>query len=91
MDTQPVQHQQPESFGELIDFGWHGGTDTDPTFVRHLLTRIVDTAGVYNPDFDIVGDLNENPWRYEDLWSPWKGKDYGPKIDRVVQNKVEFK
>jgi hypothetical protein len=26
-----------------------------------------------------------------DLWSPWKDQDYGPKIDRVVQNKVEFK
>ena len=25
------------------------------------------------------------------LWSAWKDKDYGPKIDRVVQNKVEFK
>ena len=25
-----------------------------------------------------------------DLWSPWKDKTYGPRIDRVVQNKVEF-
>tara|TARA_R100000426_G_scaffold10550_2_gene11178 strand:+ start:792 stop:1091 length:300 start_codon:yes stop_codon:yes gene_type:complete len=26
-----------------------------------------------------------------DLWSPWRGKTYGPKIEGVVQNKVEFK
>jgi len=24
------------------------------------------------------------------LWNPWADKNYGPKIDRVVQSKVEF-
>lgn len=25
-----------------------------------------------------------------DLWSPWRDKTYGPKVDHVVQNKVSF-
>lgn len=25
------------------------------------------------------------------MWDKWKDKEYGPKIERVVQNKVEFK
>ncbi len=55
----------------IITFGWHSGLDEDPRAVRHMWSLVVDTNGVYNPTFDIVRDLNENPWRYEDKWSRW--------------------
>lgn len=32
---------------------------------------MVDTNGVHSPSYDIVTDLNDNPWRYEERWSDW--------------------
>jgi hypothetical protein len=59
------------SLGRVIVFEWHGGLDVEPQFVRWLCTQVVDTMGNYNPTFDIVGDLNLHPDRYESGWSSW--------------------
>ena len=56
---------------QVIKFSWHSGLDVDPRAVRYFVSLAVDTNGVYNPMFDIVRDLNENPERYEDKWSDW--------------------
>lgn len=58
-------------YADIIRFRWRSGSPDPPAEVRSLWHRIVDTAGVYNPGFDITGDLNENLERYEDWWSPW--------------------
>ena len=62
----------------VVTFGWEGRDPIDGTFnvqepesVRYLYTPIIDTTGAYNYAFNIVKDLNENPMRYEDLWSKW--------------------
>jgi hypothetical protein len=57
--------------GRVILFGWHSGPGVEPHFVRWLCMQNVDTNGVYNPNFNIVQDLNENLWRYESKWSAW--------------------
>lgn len=71
IDEPPLQHKLTETFGEFVEFGWRSATDFDPRYIRYFYTEIVDTNGTYSPGFDIVGDLNENPWRYEDRWSEW--------------------
>lgn len=43
---------------------------------------------VDNPNGLSLGEFKDS---ITSLWSPWVGKDYGPKIESVVQNKVEFK
>jgi hypothetical protein len=57
--------------GSVIVFEWHSGAEIEPQFVRWLCMQIVDTAGNYDPTFDIVGDLNLHPGRYESRWSSW--------------------
>ena len=74
------------SLSRVITFGWTGKDPIDspdniqaPDSIRYLYSLVVDTAGVYKPEFDIVGDLNANPLRYErrrprgriGAWSPW--------------------
>jgi hypothetical protein len=60
------------SFSEVVLFKWHSADkDTEHLQVRYLVTPIVDTTGSYNPGFDIIDDLNKNPWRYQDKWTPW--------------------
>lgn len=68
---EPTPRSYPEYFGDIINFGWRSGTDFDPLYVRYLVMQKIDTTGAYNPGFDIVGDLTENTWRYEDRWSAW--------------------
>ncbi len=68
---EPTPRSSPENFGGKIDFGWRSGTDFDPLHVRYLVMQVLDTTGTYNEGFDIVGDLTENTWRYEDRWSAW--------------------
>jgi hypothetical protein len=58
-------------YSKVIVFGWRSSTDDDPAYVRYLWSLIVDTTGTYSPSFDMIGDMNKNPWRYEDRWTPW--------------------
>jgi hypothetical protein len=55
----------------VIVFEWRSELDEDPEFVRYLCSEIIDTNGEYDPSFDVVLDLNENPRRYDHLWSKW--------------------
>jgi hypothetical protein len=57
--------------GRVIVFEWHGGLEIEPQSIRWLCMQVVDTMGNYNPVFDIVGDLNLHPERYEGTWSNW--------------------
>ncbi len=66
------------SLARVIKFTWHSGTRTDPDSVRGLLTLAVDAAGNYDPDFDVIRDLETNPSRYEDKWSRWAPYASGP-------------
>ncbi len=67
---QPPASQQV--LAPVIVFHWHSGLETDPRAVRYFVSKVVDTNGVYNPMFNIVQDMNENLWRYEDWWSDWE-------------------
>lgn len=65
-------------YSRVISFEWVGydpvddpSNTQDPDSVRYLWSLLVDTNGVYNRGFDMVLDLNENPWRYENKWQPW--------------------
>lgn len=58
-------------FPEFILFSWHSGLETDPRRVRYLLSLVINHDGDYDPTFNILGDLNQDPERYEDMWSRW--------------------
>ena len=58
-------------FPEFILFSWHSGLETDPKRVRYLLSLVINHDGEYDPTFNILGDLNQDPERYEDMWSRW--------------------
>ena len=67
-----------QTLAPVITFGWTGrdpidGPDNlqDPDSIRYLVHMIVDRTGMYNPEFDIVADLNADPAHYEDSWSRW--------------------
>lgn len=54
-------------------------------YARYFFSPVVDTAGVYDPDFDFIADLNDNLWRYEEKWSPWTRIDPGaPSISVTI-------
>lgn len=36
-----------------------------------MWSQVTDTTGTYNPGFDFIKDLTDNPWRYEAMWSAW--------------------
>jgi hypothetical protein len=59
------------TLGRVIVFGWHSGLEVEPHLVRWLCMQVVDSMGNYNPQFDIVQDLNQRPARYESRWSKW--------------------
>jgi len=65
-------------YSRVITFGWTGvdpvddpSNTQDPDSIRYLWSLLVDTNGAYNRNFDMVLDLNNNPWRYEPKWQPW--------------------
>jgi len=67
-----------QTLSRVITFGWEGrdpidspSNTQDPEAVRYMWGLLIDTNGVYNPNFDMVLDMNENSWRYEEKWSPW--------------------
>ena len=64
--------------GRVITFSWEGRDPIDepmntqePESVRFVYGLIIDTNGVENKNFDIMGDFNDNPWRYENMWRGW--------------------
>ncbi|MDD3643382.1 MAG: hypothetical protein PHQ19_07980 [Candidatus Krumholzibacteria bacterium] len=66
------------SYSNVITFRWEGRDPIDsptnfqlPDSIRHLCIKILTPEGIYNPNFPIIDDLNANPWRYEQHWSPW--------------------
>ena len=67
IDSPPLNYTLPQ----VVKFTWHSGLEEDPKAVRYFASLAVDTLGNYNPMFDILRDLNENPWRYEEKWSDW--------------------
>jgi hypothetical protein len=76
--NRPVSSGGLQTYSRIITFGWSAtdpidepGNIQDPDSVRYMHSQVVDTEGIYDPTFDIVMDLNENPWRYQDKWSPW--------------------
>ncbi len=69
--TPPSNLTATVMLGRVIVFEWHGGLEVGPQSVRWLCMQVVDTMGNYNPTFDIVGDLNVHPERYESRWSSW--------------------
>ncbi len=70
IDQPPVTAGEPQ-YAKVTAFRWSAGEGAAPAAVRYLWSLVVDTAGAYNPAFDIIKDLNANPWRYESAWSPW--------------------
>ena len=56
---------------EVTRFSWSSNGEQPPVDVRYFATMLVDTNGNYDVTFDLVGDINENPARYDTLWSDW--------------------
>ena len=71
----PAQPRGVPSYAEVIVFRWKGIEGRHIDSVRYFWSQVVDTNGSYNPAFDMMRDLNENPWRYLDRWSPWTNID----------------
>ena len=70
IDEPPLGSAQPQ-YAKVIHFVWDAGEGAEPVAIRRMWSLVVDTNGVYNPPFDIIGDLNANPWRYESEWTRW--------------------
>jgi hypothetical protein len=68
---QPSTSANTPFYSQYTIFRWREGDGTLISHVRHLFTQVIDTTGEYNPGFNLLGDLNNNPWRYEDRWSGW--------------------
>jgi len=79
--TMPAPPQPIDKVGELgrvIKFEWVGRDPIDspenvkePDSIRYMYHRVDSPGGGYDPSFNIIKDLNNNPWRYEEDWSPW--------------------
>jgi hypothetical protein len=66
------------TYSTVITFGWTASDPIDglanrqdPDSIRYLWTKNVDKEGLYDAQFPLIADLNENPEDYEHLWSPW--------------------
>jgi hypothetical protein len=76
--NRPASSGGVKTYAQIITFGWEGrdpiddpANTQDPESVRYFWSQVVDTDGVYDPTFDLVRDINENFWRYDDRFSPW--------------------
>jgi len=56
---------------EVTRFSWASSGEIPPVDIRYFATMLVDTNGDYNTSFDLLGDINANPSRYDTLWSDW--------------------
>lgn len=72
---QPPTTTYTPFYSPITIFRWREGDRTEISHIRHLFTQVIDTLGEYDPGFDLLGDLNDNPWRYEELWSAWREFD----------------
>jgi len=70
IDQPPPAAGEPQ-YAKVILFRWRADNGAAPVDIRYLWSPVVDTTGTYNPAFDIIGDLNANPQRYDSAWSPW--------------------
>ncbi len=66
------------TYSNVITFRWEGRDPIDspsnyqhPDSIRTLWSQVVTHEGIYDPSFNIIYDLNQNPEWYESLWSPW--------------------
>ncbi len=77
-----VQLTHPEgtvrTYSNVITFRWEGRDPIDsptnyqqPDSIRILWSQVVDHDGYYDPTFNIILDLNQNPEWYEPFWGPW--------------------
>ncbi len=67
----PAYAANEPQYAKVTAFRWRAGEGSVPAETRWLWRLCVDSTGAYNPAFDIIKDLNENPWRYGSAWSPW--------------------
>ncbi|UCF04972.1 MAG: hypothetical protein JSV33_13780, partial [bacterium] len=76
----PVSGGGIQVLSRVITFGWKArdpidspANSQDPDSIRYLWSKLIDTDGVYKDTFNIIRDLNKNPWRYEERgnWSKW--------------------
>jgi hypothetical protein len=78
MPRQPPDPDATVSLGKVIKWEWRG-TDPidspdntqDPESIRYIYHQLITPSGNDSSEFDIILDLNDNPWRYEEDWSPW--------------------
>ena len=68
--TKPPTSGGTDIYATVIAFQWESAP-YNPDSVRYFWGLVTDTVGIYNPSFDIIRDLNENPWRYENRWNRW--------------------
>jgi hypothetical protein len=77
-----VQITHPEgtvrTYSNVITFRWEGRDPIDdpsnsqaPDSIRILWSQVVNNEGIYDPNFNIINDLNVNPEHYEPLYGPW--------------------
>ena len=77
---------------EVTRFSWASNGERPPVDIRYFATMLVDTTGEYNTAFDLVGDINENPARYDTMWSDWipYGEPDGPGRTAVIGGEGEL-
>ena len=61
----------PPFYSCAAEFEWHAPAGQPTHSTRHLVAMLIDTNGIYDPEFDIIADLASNPRRYERMWTPW--------------------
>jgi hypothetical protein len=78
MPRPPAIVDNLQQLGKIINFEWRGvdpidspDNTQDPDSIRYMYHRVDSPGFGYYPSFNIVSDLNRNPWRYEEDWSPW--------------------
>jgi len=69
--TRPEPSAGIPRYPEVVRFAWTSSGERPAEKVRWMATRSNDTSGSYDPTFDLPGDLESNPSRYDTLWSDW--------------------
>jgi hypothetical protein len=69
--TSPPYRSRIPSYLEVTRFSWISAGEKQAVDVRYFVTALVDSNGIYDASFDIIGHMNENPARYDTLWTDW--------------------
>ena len=69
--TYPPYEPNVPAYLPVTRFSWAMAGGPQVEEVRYMARLALDTLGQYNERFDFVGDLNDNPSRYDSLWSDW--------------------